>query len=298
MATRKLPIYAGLVANLVIAATKFIAASASGSSAMVSEGIHSVVDTANEALLLLGIKKSSKPPDAKRPFGYGKELYFWSFIVSLLIFAIGGGLSFYEGITYIRRPEAIKDPFWNYIVLIVAFVFEGITFILALKAFNKQRGETPFWQAVRRSKDPTTFVVLFEDGAGLLGLLIAFAGVYLGHLYKAPIADGIASIAIGLLLTGISLMLARESRSLLMGETASPTVLEEVMNIAKSDPAIIKVNYPLSMYLGPEEIVLVLEAKFKDGLATSEIVAAINHVRQSIQTKYPRFKRIVIQPIG
>src|SRR2546423_5250205 len=241
MASPKLPIYAGLFANLAIAVTKFIAALASGSSAMVSEGIHSVVDTANEALLLLGIKKSSRPADDARPFGYGKELYFWSFIVSILIFGIGGGLSFYEGVIHIQNPEAIGDPFWNYIVLAVAFVFEGISFTLALRAFNKQREETPFWEAVKRSKDPTTFVVLFEDGADLVGLLIAFAGVYVGHAYQKPIAEGIASIAIGFLLTFISLLLARESRSLLMGETASSAVLEDVMNIAKKDPAILQV---------------------------------------------------------
>ena len=246
---------------------------------------------------MLGIKKSSRPADDARPFGYGKELYFWSFIVSILIFGIGGGLSFYEGVIHIQNPEAIGDPFWNYIVLAVAFVFEGISFTLALRAFNKQREETPFWEAVKRSKDPTTFVVLFEDGADLVGLLIAFAGVYVGHAYREPIAEGIASIAIGFLLTFISLLLARESRSLLMGETASSTVLEDVMNIAKKDPAILQVNHPLSMYLGPEEIVLVLEAKFKEGLTTAEILAAANHIRQSIQEKYSRFKRIFIQPV-
>src|SRR5690348_2406329 len=232
MADSKLPIYSALIANFLIAATKFVAALITGSSAMISEGIHSLVDTANEFLLLLGLRKSRQKADARRPFGYGKELYFWSFIVSILIFSVGGGISFYEGISHLQHPERIKDPMWNYIVLGFAFLFDGISFIISLRNFNKYRGDQPFWASIKKSKDPSTFVVLFEDAADVLGLIVAFSGVYLGHAYSNPYYDGIASIVIGVLLTAVSVILTRESRSLLMGEPASPQLLQQAIAIA------------------------------------------------------------------
>ncbi|HET7896241.1 MAG TPA: cation diffusion facilitator family transporter, partial [Flavisolibacter sp.] len=237
MASSKTAIYSALVANLLIAITKFVAAAVTRSSAMVSEGIHSVVDTTNEILLLLGLKKSKKKADAQRPFGYGKELYFWSFIVSILIFGVGGGISFYEGVTHLQHPEPIRDPLWNYIVLGVAIVFDGTSFVIALKNFNRHRGDTPFWKAVKKSRDPSSFVVLFEDAADVLGLMIAFAGVYLGHRFNNPYFDGVASLLIGLLLTAVSLVLTRESRSLLMGETASPQALQQIVKMAEENEA-------------------------------------------------------------
>jgi cation diffusion facilitator family transporter len=298
MPSSKLPIYSALFANLAIAATKFIAAAVTGSSAMLSEGIHSVVDSGNEVLLLLGIRKSQKPPDKNRPLGYGKELYFWSFIVSILIFGVGGGVSFYEGITHLQHPVVIENPLWNYIVLSIALLFDGSSFFIALKEFNKRRGSTPFWRAVKRSKDPTTFVVLFEDAADVLGLIIAFIGVVLGHTFRAPFWDGLASIAIGLILTGVSLVLARESRSLLMGESASSKLLDEVIKITKEDPGVIQVEPPISMYLAPEEIVLILKIKFRSGLTTTEINTSIEHIKENIQKKHPAFKHIFIEPQG
>lgn len=249
MASSKIAVYSALFANMAIAVVKFIAAGVTGSSAMVSEGIHSVVDTGNEVLLLLGIPKSKRPPDIHRPFGYGKELYFWSFIVSLLIFAVGAGVSFYEGIMHLQHPTIIKDPFWNYLVLGFALLFDGISFTIALRQFNKERGTTRFWQAIKRSKDPTNFVVLFEDAADVCGLMVAFAGVWLGHYFQNPYFDGIASIIIGLILTAVSVVLARESYSLLMGETASPEVLQHVMQLAAADKNIIRVENPMSMFL-------------------------------------------------
>jgi len=180
MSGSKIAIYSALIANFLIATTKFVAAFITGSSAMVSEGIHSLVDTANEFLLLLGIKKSKQQADATRPFGYGKELYFWSFIVSILIFAVGGGISFYEGISHLQYPEAITNPLWNYIVLCVAFLFDGASFVISFINFNKQRGTKPFWISIKKSTDPSLFVVLFEDAADVLGLVVAFAGIYLG----------------------------------------------------------------------------------------------------------------------
>lgn len=297
MASSKIAVYSALFANLAIAITKFIAAGITGSSAMVSEGIHSVVDTGNEVLLLLGIHKSKKPPDQHRPFGYGKELYFWSFIVSLLIFAVGAGVSFYEGVMHLRHPANITNPLWNYLVLGFALLFDGTSFIIAFRQFNKERGDIPFWKAVRRSKDPTNFVVLFEDAADVLGILVAFAGVLLGHYFQNPYFDGIASLIIGLILTAVSVVLARESYSLLMGETASDEVLRDVMQMITADKKIVKVEYPLSMFLGPEEIILVLNATFPDNLTTREINTTIEKTREKISERYPYFKKIFIQSV-
>ncbi|PSR53610.1 cation transporter [Adhaeribacter arboris] len=296
MPASKVPLYSALAANLAIAITKFIAASITGSSAMVSEGIHSVVDTTNEVLLLFGIAKSKKPPSAKRPFGYGKELYFWAFIVSILIFGIGGGISFYEGVQHLLHPVQIEDPKWNYIVLGAAFVFDGISFITAVKEFNRQRGSIRFWKAVRHSKDPSTFVVLFEDAADLLGLTVAFLGVFLGHYYNNPYFDGIASMIIGLILTAISGILAKESRSLLMGESADAEVLDEVTHLTESHPTVQKVLRPLSMYLAPEEIILILIVAFREEVNSAEVTNAIVTIRQTIQERFPSIKQIFIEP--
>ena len=295
MADSKLPIYSALIANLLIAATKFVAAVITGSSAMVSEGIHSVVDTANEVLLLLGLKRSKRKADAQRPFGYGKELYFWSFIVSILIFAVGGGISFYEGISHLQHPTPIEDPLWNYIVLGFALLFDGISFIISLKSFNKYRGDQPFWSSVKKSKDPSSFVVLFEDAADVLGLMVAFAGVYLGHQFNNPYYDGIASIIIGVLLTAISVILTRESRSLLMGETASAHLLDQAIAIAEKNDAVVKVSQQLSMVMAPDEILLVLKTKFRQDISGECIVASANAIKKEIQAAQPCFKQIFIE---
>jgi cation diffusion facilitator family transporter len=296
VAASKVPIYSALIANFLIAITKFVAAAVTGSSAMISEGIHSLVDTGNEVLLLYGMKRSQKPPDTLRPFGYGQELYFWAFIVSVLIFAVGGGISFYEGVTHILHPEQMTDPKWNYIVLAFAFVFDGISLITALKDFNRQRGSTPFWKYVRISKDPTTFVVVFEDSADVLGLVVAFLGVFLGHRLNNPYYDGAASIVIGLLLTFISIMLAKESRSLLMGESADPRLLSEVRLIVEKDPSIRKAQHQLSTYLAPEELLLLLKVSFNSDLNSNQIATAIQRIRSSIQEAHPEIKQIYIEP--
>ena len=296
MASSKTAIYSALAANFLIAITKFVAAIVTGSSAMVSEGIHSVVDTSNEILLLLGIRKSKRAPDAKRPFGYGKELYFWSFIVSIMIFGVGAGVSFYEGITHFQHPNAIENPLWNYIVLGVAFLFDGTSFIIALKNFNKHRGDLSFWTAVRKSKDPTSFVILFEDAADVLGLIVAFLGVYFGDLYGNPYLDGVASIIIGLILTGVSIVLTRESWSLLMGETAPMEVIEKVIRITESNSIIARVEQHLSMVLSPNEILLVLKPGIKSGATADEIVVAIQEIQEEIKTQFPDFKQVYIEP--
>jgi cation diffusion facilitator family transporter len=297
MASSKIAIYSALGANLLIAITKFIAAFSTKSSAMVSEGIHSVVDTSNEVLLLLGIRKSQKKADAQRPFGYGKELYFWSFIVSILIFSVGAGISFYEGITHLQHPEPVKNPFWNYMVLGAAFLFDGTSFIVALTNFNKHRDGQPFWSSVKRSKDPTSFVVLFEDAADVMGLFVAFAGVYLGHLLKNPYLDGVASIIIGSILTAVSIVLTKESRSLLMGETASPQLIQKVVTMAESNEAIEKIADQLSMVLSPNEILFILKPVIKQNISSDKLLQAIQSIKAAIMETYPNIKQLYIEPV-
>ncbi|ADB38813.1 cation diffusion facilitator family transporter [Spirosoma linguale] len=297
MASTKTAIYTALGANLAIAVTKFIAAGVTGSSAMVSEGIHSLVDTLNEVLLLLGMKRSQKPPDAKRPFGYGRELYFWSFVVSLLIFAVGGGVSFYEGITHLQHPNPIENPLWNYIVLGVAIVLDGISMVTAFRAFNVQRGDQPFWSAVKESKDPATFVVLFEDVSDVLGLIIAFLGVFLGHQLNNPYLDGIASILIGILLMAVSVLLARESRSLLMGESAAPAIVQQTITLTEADADVVKTMNAFTFQMGPEEVVLIQRVAFQPELKTDAIVDGINRIRQTIQAAEPSIRQVYIEPV-
>jgi cation diffusion facilitator family transporter len=291
------PIYTALVANLAIAVTKLIAAAITGSSAMVSEGIHSLVDTSNEVLLLLGLHKSRKPADKKRQFGYGKELYFWAFVVSLLFFALGGGVSIYEGIQHLLEPEPIKNPVWNYAVLGLAFLFDGFSLFTAVREFNRQRGSTSFWKAVRQSKDPSTFVVLFEDIADVIGILIAFAGIFLSYLLHDPRIDAIASICIGLLLTLVAILLVSESRSLLMGESVAAEELDQVIALVQSDAYVARVSAHQSMYLAPEEVILLLKINFERDIQSQEMVGIIRDLRQTIQHKFPHYKHLFIEPV-
>jgi len=290
-------IYIALLADLGIAVIKFIASAFTGSSAMISEGIHSIIDSINQVLLLFGIRKSKKKADWKRPFGYGRELYFWSFIVSLLMFSIGGCISFYEGILRLKHLDVMEDQTWNYIVLGVAFVFTIISLIASLKKFNKERGELPFWEAIRESKDPSLFTVLLGEIGDAAGLIIAFLGVLLGRLFHNPYYDGAASMVIGVFLIIISLLLVRESRSLLMGETPSRKTLRKIIAITEADPSIIKVKRHYSIYLAPEEIVLQLIASFKKDQTTEEITEAIKRISATIKKHFPRFKQIFIEPM-
>ncbi|PTS92445.1 cation transporter [Pedobacter sp. HMWF019] len=296
MTKNRASIYSALLANLLIAIVKFIAGARTNSSSMISEGIHSVVDTINEILLLYGLKRSQKPPDKLRPFGYGKELYFWSFIVSILIFGLGGGLSIYQGILHILNPEPPGDPGWNYAVLIFSAIFEGTSLIIAMKAFNRTRGELSFWKAVVKSKDPTSFLVLFEDGAAVTGLAIVFVMMQLNHAYNLPVLDGVASVLVGLLLVFVSLILARESRSLLMGEGISPETQKKIIAIAENDKAVIKVASVLSTYQSPEEIMLMLIIYFKEDLDTEDITDSIDRIRAAIKREYQLVEFVIIQP--
>jgi cation diffusion facilitator family transporter len=292
----RLFIYVALAADLGIAATKFAVAAITGSSAMFSEGIHSVIDSINQLLLLLGIKRSKKKADEARPFGYGKELYFWSFIVSLLLFSLGGCISFYEGMLRLRRPAYSEDQFWNYIVLAASFLFTAITAFITFKKFNRQRGRLGFFRAIKESKDPALFIVLIGDMGDLVCLVIAFLGLFLGHLLQNSYYDGIAAMVIGVFLIVISLLLVRESRSLLMGETVSKRTIREIIALTEADPSIIKVKKHLSMYMSPEEVVLQLIAVFKKDLTAGQVTEAIKRIIKNIQEKFPRIKQIFIEP--
>ena len=289
-------IYSALAANLLIAVTKFIAGGFTNSSSMISEGIHSMVDTVNQVLLLYGLKRSHKPPDSTRPFGYGKELYFWSFIVSILIFGLGGGISIYQGIIHIIKPEPVTDPFWNYMVLAMSAIFEGTSLIIAIKEFNKVRGGQSWWGAIVKSKDPSSFLVLFEDGAAVLGLAIVFVFMLIGHNYDMHYMDGVASVLVGLLLVFVSAILARESRSLLMGEGIAPQTQHRIRLLVEKDPAVIRVVNVLSTYQAPDDVILMLIVEFEPDIDTEDITASIERVRLAIKTMFPLIKLVFVQP--
>ena len=294
----KSSIYIALAADALIAITKFAVAGISGSSAMVSEGIHSVIDCTSQLLLLWGIRKSKQKPDELRPFGYGKEMYFWSFIVSLMMFTLGGCISFYEGMLRLKRDTGLESQNWSYVVLGIAFFFTAISVWASLKVFNKQRGELSFWKAIRQTKDPAIIIVLLGDISDLAGLVVAFAGIYLSHIYHNPFYDGVASMAIGVILIITSLLLVRESRSLLMGEAINRKTLRKIIAIVESNDTIVKVKAHYSMYLAPEEVILQVVAIFRDGLETEQITTAIEKITKDIQAAYPRVKQLFIEPVA
>ncbi|MDP9081171.1 MAG: cation diffusion facilitator family transporter [Bacteroidota bacterium] len=293
----KVFIYISLAVDLLIAASKFTAAAFTGSSSMISEGIHSIIDAVSQLLLIWGIKNSNRKADLSRPFGYGKELYFWSFIVSLMIFVLGGCVSVYQGIVRIQHPVLDGNEAWDYSVLGIAFIFTSISLYAATKEFNRQRGRIYFWKAIIQTKDPSTIIVLLGDLGDMLGLLVAFLGVFLGHYYHNAYYDSIASMVIGLILITISAVLVRESKSLLLGESTSRKTLKKVILLTQADEAVIKVKKHFSTYMSPEEVLLQLNTVFKDNLTTRQITDAIERITKTIQKDFPRFKQIFIEPV-
>ncbi len=291
----KIAIYVALSANVGIAAIKFIAAAFTGSSSMLSEGIHSTVDSTNQLLLLLGISKSKKLPDDTHPFGYGQELYFWTLIVAVLVFGIGGGMSVYEGLIHINHPEPLNEPTWNYIVLACAAVFEGTSFIISVRKFIERRGTKNFWSKLRSSKDPALFVIIFEDGAALVGLFIAFWGVFLTHYFQLPVIDGLASILIGLLLAIVAVILITESRNLLIGESAYKEKVQGIYEIVNGDDDVYKLCKPLTMQMGPGEVLLALDVNFKTEISSEQIMLTVQRLEKKIMNKYPDVKQIFIE---
>lgn len=291
----KIAIYGAIGANVAIAISKFVAAFFTGSSAMLSEGIHSLVDSGNGILILYGVKQAEKPADTRHPFGRSKELYFWSLIVAILVFSVGGGMSFYEGVEHLRHPSPITDPTWNYVVLGLSLLFEGISFFLAFREFNKSRGESGFWETLGRSKDPSVFAILMEDSAALIGLVIALAGVYFGHLLNNPFFDGGASICIGILLVSVAIFLIYKTKGLLVGEGVDDETLDGLETLARQDQAVEAIRRPLTMYLGPHDVVLALDVEFQDHLSANEVEQAVRRLQDTIRIKYPDFKRIFIE---
>ena len=291
----KKAIYAALIGNSLIAVTKFGAAAYTGSSAMLSEAIHSLVDSGNQVLLLYGLKRSSRPADDRHPFGYGMELYFWAFVVAIIIFAIGAGVSIYEGVNKLIHPHPVTNVFVNYIVLGAAIIFEAAACTVAFKEFNRARGDMPFFEAVRKSKDPALFTVLFEDSAAMLGLLVALAGIGLGQALDMPILDGAASVVIGVILALTAMLLAYECKSLLIGEAAEPDVVQGIGKLATETPGIGRINELRTMHLGPQDILLNISLDFADHMNSAQVEEAISALEQRIKDAHPDVKRIFIE---
>ncbi|WP_416358481.1 cation diffusion facilitator family transporter [Aureimonas phyllosphaerae] len=289
-------VYAALAGNALIAATKFAAAFFTGSSAMLSEGVHSLVDTGNEVLLLYGMRRAGRPPDRTHPLGHGRELYFWSFIVALLVFALGAGVSIYQGIHHIMEPEPIENVGWNYGVLAASFLFEGFSWIVALREFREQKGSAGYVEAITRSKDPTTFTVLLEDSAALIGLAIAFVGIFLAQALGRPELDGVASVGIGIVLAGVAIFLARESKGLLIGEPALPTVQAAILKMAEADPAIQKANGVITTQLGPRQIVVALSVEFEDHMTAPEIETCVQRLEARVKAELPDVTTVFVKP--
>lgn len=288
-------IFAALAGNTLISITKFAAAAFTGSSAMLSEGIHSLVDTGNQFLLLHGMKQAAKPADENFPFGHGKEIYFWSFIVAILIFALGGGISIYEGIKHLSHPEPISNPLVNYIVLGLALLFEGAAWVFAFREFSRVKGKWGYIEAIQRAKDPSIFVVLFEDSAAMLGLLVAFIGVALSQYTGILIFDSIASIIIGLILIGTSIWLAYETKSLLIGESASQSTVRGVREILQAESTISHINEVLTMHMGPDFILANISVDFADSKTADDIENVIAIIDKNIKQQFPQIKRVFIE---
>ncbi|USU11930.1 cation diffusion facilitator family transporter [Sphingomonadaceae bacterium OTU29THOMA1] len=289
-------LYGALAANLGIGVAKFVAAGITGSSSMLTEGVHSCVDSGNQILLLYGQHRARQKPDAIHPFGYGRELYFWAFVVAILIFAVGAGVSVYEGYLHIVEPEELGDPLVNYIVLVIAFALEGSSWFIAMREFRKAKGDSGWWRAIRQSKDPAGFIVLFEDSAALAGLVIAGIGVWASHAFADPRIDGVASIVIGLILGLVAVLLAREAKGLLIGERANPQVVETVRNIIARHPAVTAVNHVRTIHTAPDAIFVAVSADFVDSVTMGDGERLIEEMEDQLRIAVPMLSSIYIRP--
>ena len=288
--------YAALAGNVLVAATKAVAAALTGSASMTSEAIHSSVDTANEVLLLYGMHRSGQKPDRLHPLGYGREVYFWSFIVALMIFALGAGVSIWEGVAHIRAPEPVTSPIINYVVLALSFVFEGASWLVSLRQFHAAKGELGYYEAFRRSKDPPSFMVLFEDSAALIGIVLAALGTF-GATYLGRAAlDGVASVLIGLVLAGVAMLLARESKSLLIGERADRSLGDSILRIAAAQPGIDGANGVLTMQLGPEQTVAAVSVDFDDAMRARDVECAVQAIEHAVRAAHPDVVALFVKP--
>jgi cation diffusion facilitator family transporter len=288
-------VYAALAGNTLVAATKFVASVLTGSAGMFSEAIHSLVDTGNEVLLLYGIRRAARPANERYPFGQSREIYFWSFVVAILIFALGAGLSLYEGAEALRHPSVLGEPLVNYVVIALAFCFEGLSWVVAYREFAHRQGNQSLLTAIERSKDPRTFLILLEDSAALVGLAFAFAGVFLTAYTGNPVFDAVASLAIGVVLGAVAALLARECKGLLIGEAADPAIVAGIRKLVAADPGIERVNEVLTMQLGPEDVLLNLSLDFRDALPVGEVESCIDEIAHQIQHEFPTVRRVFIE---
>ncbi len=288
-------IIAALIGNGLIAITKFGAAAYTGSSAMFSEGIHSVVDTGNQVLLLHGLKRSTRPADKRHPFGYGSEIYFWAFVVAILIFAVGSGISIYEGVQKLFDPHPITNAYINYIVLALAMCFEGAAWWIAYKEFKAGKGSRGYLKAIQVSKDPSIFTVLLEDTAAMLGLIAAFVGIFLGQVLDIPELDGAASIVIGCILAMAAVFLAYETKGLLIGEGADPALAEELQGILRDHPAVYRINELLTLHQGPSDLLVTISVDFRHDLTADDVEAAVTELDEQIRATAPAAKRVFIE---
>jgi cation diffusion facilitator family transporter len=295
VADSKIAVYGAIAANVGIAATKFVVAAITGSSAMLSEGIHSAVDTGNGVLMLVGTRLSERKATPEHPFGHGKELFFWSLIVAVLVFGLGGGLSIFEGVTHILNPAPIRDPKWNYFVLLAAALFEGTSFTIALRVFLKEKGDRPFWASLHASKDPMTYTVLGEDFAALAGLAVAAAGIFVSHRFDMPKADGVASVVIGVILAGVAVLLIREARGLLIGEGIRADTAAAIRALLDKHPLVRSVGPLLSMYIGPDQVLLTLDVEFDPKASARTIADAVKSLEQQIRDRFDKITRIYIE---
>lgn len=289
-------VVAAMVANAIIAVAKFVVAAITGSSAMLSEGIHSVADTGNQALLLLGNRRARRPADTRHPFGYGQELYFWSLIVAMILFGLGGGFSIYEGIAHLGHPEIPRNPWWVYSVLAIAFIVEATALRIALGELGGKGSDRSLWQRLRTCKDPRVFVPVAEDLAALVGVVVAFLGVFLARALDAPSLDGAASIVIGILLALVAVFLGYETRALLVGETISRELEGRIQRIVTADESVAEVIRLLGVHLGPEDILLNLGVKFEPGNGVEEVAQTVERIERQIRAEDPRVRRVFIEP--
>ena len=289
-------LYAALAANLLVALTKAGAAVFTGSSAMTSEAVHSFVDSLNEVLLLYGIRRSDRRADVEHPLGYGRELYFWSFVVAILVFALGAVVAIYEGVDHIFHPQPIQNQAVNYLVLAIAFVIDGASWLFSLRQFKAAKGRLGYYEAFRRSKDPPSFIVLFEDSAALMGILVAALGTFAATAFHAPVLDGAASIVIGIILATTALLVARESKSLLIGERADTTLSNAILAIAGKEPGVTGANGLITVQLAPDQILVALSLKFAEDMRTGQIEAQVIAVEKKVRAAFPQVVALFIKP--
>jgi len=290
-------IYASVAANVAIAITKFVVGAMAHSSAMLAEGVHSLVNCFDGGLLLLGQHRSRRPANERHPFGYGREVYFWSLIVAILFFALGSGVTIYEGVRHVLAPEPLGDPRWSYVVIAFAAVFDGASFVVGLRQFRRHMRGPGYWRAVRRSKDPSLFSVVLEDIADLIGLAIAFLGVFLSHQLRMPILDGVASIAIGVVLGAIATILLIETHGLLVGEAATPELVDAIQRAALDEEGVVAAARPASLHVGPQDIVVVLQVEFEPGLSAEQVAEHAAALDERLRARYPAIQRVVVQPV-